>query len=64
MAGWYTYAKEGQNGSLAAVVLELIKGKTMWCAHIHEGMPPGDAQFRKLKDAKAWVEQKCPSKGS
>jgi len=52
--GWYVL-KAGKH--VAAVCQDLVNDKIKWCAYIQEDMPPGDAQFSTLKEAKKWVEQ-------
>jgi hypothetical protein len=53
--GWWILS-EGMV-KLAAVCNEAIIPKP-WCVYIDETMPPGDAQFRTLREAKAWAEER------
>jgi hypothetical protein len=62
MAGWYVLRHSEHEPPVAAVCLE--SHNPPWCAYIHESMPPGDAQFRTLKEAKEYVEKQLGGVGS
>lgn len=58
--GWYILFQNDtetpNESSFAAVCLEDCIPP--WCVYLEEDMPPGDAQFRSKKTAKAWAERK------
>ena len=58
--GWYWLRSQAKQAGLprplAAVCLE--KHNPPWCVYIEEYAPPGDAQFRTLKEAQRWAEKK------
>ncbi len=58
--GWYILFQNDtempNESSFAAVCLEDCIPP--WCVYLEEDMPPGDAQFRSKKAAKAWAESK------